>query len=358
MRQQLDRIKSRASNMELLRVVAMFMVLVVHADFSALGVPDENLVHEKPVFAFGQYFFEALSVGCVNCFVLLSGWFEIKPKWIGFCNFIFQCIFFSAGILCVMLMLGKVEIVSLRDWKEGIAGVFYLLKDEGWFIKSYIGLYLLAPLLNLYVEKVGRITLRNILIAFYVFQALYAWLSNGADFFMGGYSTMSFIGLYLLARYVRLYPMKWTSWSGKADLLVYVGLSLVLALTVFAWEYVGVTSFTAIMYSYVSPLVIVAVLYLLLAFSKWRIGHHAWINWLGASSFAVYLLHTNMYLFKPYFLPTVRHLFIRFEGISSLLVVFAFLLTVFAVSVLLDQPRKYLWKTYVSKIVERWTRSC
>lgn len=256
-----------------------------------------------------------------------------------------------------MLLLGKVEMVSLKDWAKGVAGIFSMIGGE-WFTKSYIGLYLLAPLLNLYVENVGRTTLRNFLIAFYLFQTLYGWVSNGAGFFMGGYSTMSFIGLYLLARYVRLYPMKCTSWSGKADLLVYVGLSLVLTLTVFAWEYVGVASFTARMYSYVSPLVIVAVLYLLLAFSKWRIGHHSWINWLGASSFAVYLLHTNMYLLKPYFLPTVRHLFIRFEGISSLLVVFAFLLAVFAVSVLLDQPRKYLWKTYVSKIVERWTRRC
>lgn len=39
MEQQTDRIKSRASNMELLRVVAMFMVLVLHADFLALGHP-------------------------------------------------------------------------------------------------------------------------------------------------------------------------------------------------------------------------------------------------------------------------------------------------------------------------------
>lgn len=43
--------------MELLRVVAMFMVLVLHADFLALGAPDVNLVHQEPLFAFGQYFF-------------------------------------------------------------------------------------------------------------------------------------------------------------------------------------------------------------------------------------------------------------------------------------------------------------
>ncbi len=344
--------------MELLRVVAMFMVLMVHANFRSLGMPDENLVHQKPLFAFGQYFFEALSIGCVNLFVLLSGWFGIKPRRSGFCNFIFQCLFFSVGIWVVMLLLGKVEISSFRHFAEGSAGVFYLLEDEGWFIKSYIGLYLLAPLLNLYVEKVDRTTLRKFLIAFYVFQTLYAWVSNGASFFMRGYSTMSFIGLYLLARYVRLYPMRWTSCSGKSDLLVYFGLSIVLVLVVFVLEYVGFASLTYRMYSYTSPLVIMAAFYLLLAFSKWKLGHHAWINWLGVSSFAVYLLHTNMYLLEPYFLSTVRHLFSRFEGISSLLVVFAFLLAVFAVSVLLDQPRKYLWKTYVSKIVERWTRSC
>ena len=93
--------------MELLRVVAMFMVLVLHADFLALGAPDVNLVHQEPLFAFGQYFFEALSIGCVDLFVLLSGWFGIKPKWSGFCNFIFQCLFFFCRDIGCDVVVGE-----------------------------------------------------------------------------------------------------------------------------------------------------------------------------------------------------------------------------------------------------------
>lgn len=34
--------KARLSNMELLRIVAMFLVLLVHADFFSLGFPEDN----------------------------------------------------------------------------------------------------------------------------------------------------------------------------------------------------------------------------------------------------------------------------------------------------------------------------
>ena len=34
----------RLSNIELLRIISMFCVLIVHADFGALGIPDRKSV--------------------------------------------------------------------------------------------------------------------------------------------------------------------------------------------------------------------------------------------------------------------------------------------------------------------------
>ena len=78
--------------MELLRIVAMFLVLVVHADFFSLGTPTQELCQTMPLFAWGQFVVQSIAVVCVNVFVLLSGWFAIRPKWKSFLNFIFQCI--------------------------------------------------------------------------------------------------------------------------------------------------------------------------------------------------------------------------------------------------------------------------
>ena len=194
--------KERESNIELLRLLAMFLVLVVHADFFSLGSPTQSDTLSAPANAFCRFFFESLSIICVNVFVLISGWFGIKASAKGFCKFAFQCLFFLIGIYAVMLSCGLTSL-SIK----GLAGCFALLQWN-WFIKAYIGLYILAPILNAFVNQAEEKTFRNVLICFFAFQTLYAWCSNGAVFFEGGYSTMSFIGLYLLARYVKLYLLK------------------------------------------------------------------------------------------------------------------------------------------------------
>ena len=87
---------------------------------------------------------------------------------------------------------------------KGIAGCLVLLKWN-WFIKAYMGLYILSPILNAFVNNTEKKTFKNVLISFFVFQTIYSWISDGAVFFENGYSTISFIGLYLLARYTKIY---------------------------------------------------------------------------------------------------------------------------------------------------------
>lgn len=194
--------KTRDSNIELLRLIAMFLVLVVHADFWSLGCPTQEETLATPMNAFCRFFFESLSVICVDVFVLISGWFGIRANAKSFCNFVFQCLFFTVGIYAVALSVGLTSL-SLK----GLLGCFAMINNY-WFIKAYVGLYILSPVLNAFVEYAEEKTFRQVLLGFFLFQTLYAWISDGAEFFEHGYSTMSFIGLYLLARYVKVYLMK------------------------------------------------------------------------------------------------------------------------------------------------------
>lgn len=43
--------KVRSSNLELLRLLSMFFVLVVHTDFQALGMPDRTEMTILPLFS-------------------------------------------------------------------------------------------------------------------------------------------------------------------------------------------------------------------------------------------------------------------------------------------------------------------
>lgn len=170
----------RQSNIELLRIISMFLVLVVHADFFSLGRPTFDLLTLQPIQSFGQLLFQGLSIGCVNIFILISGWFGIKPKMKGFLKFVFQCFFFLVGIYVVMILCGLTDL-SVRGVLKGIAGCLLLLKWD-WFINAYICLYILAPMINTYVESVDKKNLANFLICFFVFQTFYSWISDAAVF--------------------------------------------------------------------------------------------------------------------------------------------------------------------------------
>lgn len=200
----------RQSNIELLRILAMLLVLIVHADFWALEGPKTGDFVLSPANAWTRTIIESIAIVCVNVFVLISGWFGIKFSARGLSNFIFQCAYFLFGIYIFLLITGQVQL-SLK----GIAGCLCLTKAN-WFIRAYVGLYILAPVLNAFIECATKTLYRNVLILFFLFQTIYG-CSNAAAFIEGGYSTFSFIGLYLLARYVKINYVEFiTRWGGSA----------------------------------------------------------------------------------------------------------------------------------------------
>lgn len=122
--------KVRYSNMELLRIVAMFLVLLVHADFFSLGAPEVTDCMNDTFNTALKVYFEAVSIACVDIFVCLSGWFGIKASFRGFSNFVFQCLFWLIGLYIATLLLGLSKISV-----DGIKGCFALTKLN-WFIKA------------------------------------------------------------------------------------------------------------------------------------------------------------------------------------------------------------------------------
>ncbi len=329
--------KERDSNMELLRIIAMFLVLVVHADFFSLGSPTLSEIKENELASFTRITIQAFSIGCVNMFVLLSGWYGIRPKLRGFLNLVFQCLFYLVGIYCVCLLLG-ISSFNLH----GVAGCFLLLKWN-WFIRAYMLLYILAPLLNAFVSSATEKQLRVLLISFFTFQTIYSWLSDASVFFEHGYSTISFIGLYLLAQYLSKYKTFLSKWSSSSVLFVFLIATFLLVLLYYVGRMFMIWRISSIVFKYDNPIVIVSSLSMVLFFSKLKIKSNL-INWVAASSFAVFLLHTNPNLCKPYFVPFVKCLYLSNSGIPCLLYVLLFLVFVFIISILIDQIRLFLWR--------------
>lgn len=330
---QTNQKRERESNIELLRMTAMFLVLLVHADFFSIGRPTLQEIRTDVLDSILRIFFEALSIVCVNVFVLISGWFGIRPSLKGISNFIFQCLFFLIGLYIFTIAIG-VSSLSLK----GIAGCFFAT-NLNWFIKAYLLLYILSPVLNAFVEHAERKVFRNVLVAFFAFTCTYGWI-GAAKFMMHGYTTLFFIGLYLLARYMKIYRPWFVRFKPATDFMIYILVVCIVTVLSVVPPLIMGRDFQPY-WDYIAPTTILGSIYLLLAFSKLRIQSR-FVNRCGASCFAVFLIHTNpntLYHFRDLFIYLHRTLSVlEFWGVT-----FIVLIAIFFIAILIDQLRIFIW---------------
>lgn len=345
----MTRDKVRDSNMELLRIISMILVMIVHT-IILIPIPSVRECHDNTLISLAYFFVDSCSVVCVNVFVLISGWYGIRLKTRKISELFFQVIFWGTLVYILLFSFGLHQ-----NPKEGVFTIFMLNHDAYWFVKAYVGLCFIAPMINAYLEKAGFRQAGILIMCFYSFQTIYGWLSiNGASWLSGGYSAYSFVGLYMLTRYIRLYGQK-ISWinnllekgSFKTWIYCYFFIVLVQALIGFGVAYLGIP-IAGRLYTYTNPLVILAALCLVLAFSKLKI-QNKFINWVAASCLAVYLSHSNNFILRPYYGAYIASWFYNYRITSFVSLVILLITVVFWSSVVIDKVRISLW-SILSKI--------
>ena len=279
----------------------MFFVILLHCDFVALGYITNLEVLQNPLASVVKLLIESFGIVAVNVFVFISGWFSIKASIKGIIKFLFHCAFFVWGIYILLYFLG------LQPLNKDLLleTIFF---TNGWFIFAYILLYVISPILNIFSLKSKRHTFKMIIVALFTFQTIFDFMLDIFSIYNGGYSTISFINIYLLARYINIYKPKFSRFNRKTDLCIYVFISLFIVLFSLIVPFFCVTipsirnndylisGILRRMYWLDSPFVIVSAVFLFLYFYKLNIQSKV-INWVASSCFSVYLLHdTNSYI--------------------------------------------------------------
>ena len=326
--------KERDSNLELLRIIAMLLVLMVHADFKALDTPTVGEIINNPESSFLRFLCESISIVCVNVFIFITGWFGIRPKVSRFCGLLFQVMFFGVFIYLSLLLLGKIEKCELTDWIRLV-----ITRRQLWFVGAYMVLYIISPILNAFVSTANKETFKNVLIAFFIAQTFYGVHSKW-NFFCSGYTPLSFVGLYLLARYMKLYPSKFCTFKKRYDVAIYS--CTVLFTTLLAMIFGRAGHDTKVFYEYLSPLVIVSSLYFFLFFTKLSFRSNV-VNQIATSAFAVYLFHCDPLFFNQYYLLPIRNLYFNDSFLLFVFHTTIIIMSVFLVSIMVDKIRVFLW---------------
>ena len=337
-----DNVKQRLSNIELLRLLAMLYVLIVHADFSTFGAPTMEELAVRPVGVWIQYWFECFAICCVDVFVLISGWFGIRFSLNKLWAFLFQVVFYSLGLFLLAVAITLQKALTL----EGLKSIFLFNGSDYWFIKAYLILMVLAPMLNAFCDYASRREFKTILIVYFAILMVYGWLEPASvHFTMNGCTALSFVGLYLLGRYLKMHRTKLTNYNRRIYAVVYVVACLVMFFMCLLFLSQGVrVTLDSRLLNYGSPLVILSAVALLLFFSKWTFANKV-VNQAAKSCLAVYLLHCNYFVF-----PIYKDLTLKAHQLGWGVVVL-FVLAVFVLAIMVDRLRIVMWDVISNKWV-------
>lgn len=277
---------TRQSGFELLRILAMLMVLGVHSNFLALKQPTEALTLAAPAAAFYRNFLEMLCLAAVDIFVMISGWFGIRPRLRGVLNLVFLLIFWRVVCLCVFPPEGYTAVQTLLFLTPGYSD---------WFIQTYLLLMLVAPALNSFLEATPRAALRRYLIIFFSIEFSAGWLlghiyTSPID---RGYSLIAFIGLYCLAHYVRRYVREDAMTVGRGVAL-FAGIAAASAVALTLCIRFGVLPDTVrqMAVSYVGPHTVGMALVAIMTARRLKFTSQT-VNSLAGSALVIYAVHCN-----------------------------------------------------------------
>ena len=190
----------RESNIELLRLICMFLIVLQHIVKHAIFPEAQG----DGAWTVGSYV-GALSLGfvCVgvNCFVLISGFFGIKFKLRSLFNLYAICAFYN--------LIAYGVHIGLDDASIGKSLILNTLlpfsHSTWWFINCYVQLFFLAPFINYAIDNINCKQHLYILLAL-TFLNIYLGHSWQTELFdTSGMSTMHFIYLYVIGRYLGKY---------------------------------------------------------------------------------------------------------------------------------------------------------
>lgn len=323
--------KKRLSNIELLRIVSMIFVMLIHVTYALSGKTYSEV--DSLLCVIVQW----VTMICVDLFVLISGWFGIHFSFKGIGKLIYQTIFLALFSFIVCLIVGYSRFTMAGLWHCTL-GVF----STYWFVWAYILLAILSPVLNAYVETATRSQFKLFLLLFYGF-AWYAYFTLKVDpIFSKGFHTMSFIGIYLLGRYMRVYSPKWTQFRARVNMLIYlssvaIAVIGVLILQNFQQDSLIIEKFG----NYMAPTTIVGTIFFFLVFTKFSF-YSKFVNWCAVSCFAAFIIHMQSDMLAMY-----NDLFQKIHASVPLYLFWPIAMVVvgclFMMCVLIDKVRLFTW---------------
>lgn len=314
----------RNSAFELLRIVAMFLILLHHLllKFTTTGYPHQTFLisdHSTIISAT----LESFAIVGVNVFVMISGYFGIKSKR----RSLFRLL--ETWIWCAVLL----TISSDFQYHD------YVRISNWWFFGSFVVLVLVSDFIE---RSIKGVTLKKfslwILILTFV-NCYWGWKKGILN--ENGYNYVNFIFLYYIGRYIRLVQE-----SKNLPTLPYFGLGIHVCISIvmgLAFTYLNVKD-SIHFWSYNNPCIIISSVGLLLVFSQISF-HSRIVNYFSVGCFGFYLLHTKAVFHTMFLNDNLRFVYDKFSYFGVIL----FAIVVLFISLLFTATIEHSFRKIVAK---------
>lgn len=268
--------KERNSTFELLRIIAIILIMIHHVVVFGLGGCNyDTSAHCEGTNPWINDILNSLCVIGVNLFILITGWFGVKSV----VRSLFRLL--PVYVCVVLFVMIQRKDVSSATW----------CMNEWWYVPHFCILVLCSPLIEGSIKGISsrKFTWYMTLLTIVTFLFGYQWkYMNG-----NGYNFLNFIYLYYLARYVKVQKNNaYVKYLFKMGLPIWIGSSVVLG-TFHIWHISEGQVYDSISYfGYNNPLVVLSSVGLFCWFSTKNFKSKV-VNFIAGGTFAVYLVSTK-----------------------------------------------------------------
>lgn len=293
--------KKRMPNIEVLRCIAMMMVIVLH--YLGKGELLPELTTER-IEASGivAWLLESFCIVAVNLYMLISGYFlcESSFKMSRLIKLWLQIWTYSAVIGIISAYIGIIPANEV-DTHYFLTVLFPVSMGHYWFMTAYFFLYILLPLLGTGLRNLTKKQMQIIIIVLIsVFSITKTILPVRLEMDGQGYDVLWYLCVFVIAAYIRKYGITFLSSAKKAMLLYIIGCLLLFAeAMLIRIVYLKTDTFgriVGISYEYNHLLPLLASIGIFIAFLKWKVPEHVAkvVIKIAPYSLGVYLLHENI----------------------------------------------------------------
>ncbi len=289
MKTQMKTINKRDSSIEILRIIAMLMIILHH--YTVYSGADKLYLLNNG-FYFNTYLLQIATLGelGVNIFVLILGYYSVENSFSvkKVLKLEIQVIFYS--------IMGYILLGNSFSLKELLQNFMPLLFNKYWFYSVYMIIYMISPFINSALRAMSR---RG---HFYIGAIMFLIWSIIPSFTLQNMyvnEVLWFLMLYVIAAYIRLYPDCKIHDKTRGGMMFGISFSIILLITALfdilkdVWCFADYQTY---FFSGKTVFAMIAAIGLFILFLNMKPFYNGIINALGACTFGVYLIHDNNYV--------------------------------------------------------------